>query len=374
MPVPAPPYPEQSAARDRWILSRRAPRLPVDPRQPAGFLLEQERAENGEVVPVATILLTNRECPWRCLMCDLWKHTLTETVPPGAIPAQIDFALAQLASGATHEPERDLYHEPPPHPALSPNGGEGARRAGEGVGGIKKRPQLEARTTLKLYNAGSFFDPNAIPPQDYPDIAARAGVFERVIVECHPALVGERVLRFQEMLRNGAKATRLEIAMGLETVHPEILSRLNKRMTLDQFAQAATFLRAHDIAVRAFILVKPPFLDDAEALVWAQRSMDFAFDCGAGVACLIPVRAGNGALEALARRGEFSPPRLATLEAALDHEIQLHRGRVFADTWNLEELSACPACFPARTARLREMNLRQQPLPRIRCRECNDAQ
>ena len=227
-------------------------------------------------------------------------------------------------------------------------------------------------SVLKLYNAGSFFDPNAIPPEDYPAIAARAAAFERVIVECHPALVGERVLRFQELLRNGAQATRLEIAMGLETVHPEVLPRLNKRMTLDQFTQAAAFLRAHDMAVRAFILVKPPFLDDAEALLWANRSVDFAFDCGAGVACLIPVRAGNGALEALARRGEFSPPRLATLEAALDYGIQLRRGRVFADTWNLEEFSDCPACFPARAARLKEINLSQQSLARARCPHCGE--
>jgi len=29
-------------------------------------------------------------------MCDLWKNTLTESVPPGAIAAQIDYALNAL--------------------------------------------------------------------------------------------------------------------------------------------------------------------------------------------------------------------------------------------------------------------------------------
>src|SRR6266571_8556391 len=90
-------YPEQPRERDRWILSRRSQRNPVDPRRPHAFLVEEERAESGEIVSVATIFLTNRECPWRCLMCDLWKNTLMETAPTGAIPAQIDFALAQLA-------------------------------------------------------------------------------------------------------------------------------------------------------------------------------------------------------------------------------------------------------------------------------------
>ena len=90
-------YPEQAAERDRWILARRGARNLLDSTKPFGFLIEEERAESGQLVSVATIFLTNRECPWRCLMCDLWKYALTETVPVGAIPAQIDFALVELS-------------------------------------------------------------------------------------------------------------------------------------------------------------------------------------------------------------------------------------------------------------------------------------
>jgi radical SAM enzyme (TIGR01210 family) len=315
-------YPDIPRDRDRWILSRRPERNAVDPLQPYAFVAEQERAESGEVVSVSTIFLTNRECPWRCLMCDLWRNTLAESAPPGAIPAQIDFALSRL---------------PPAH-------------------------------QLKLYNSGSFFDPRAIPPEDFPAIAERVRSFERVIVECHPALIGEQVLRFRDLLHG-----KLEVAMGLETAHPEVLARLNKRMTLDQFARAAEFLRGHGIALRVFILVKPPFLDEAEALEWARRSLDFAFDCGATVASLIPTRFGNGALEALAEQGEFSPPRLATLEAAAAYGVGLRRGRVFADLWDLEKFSACPACFAARKDRLERMNLAQEVGPPVECSRCNDA-
>src|SRR5207249_5505867 len=110
------------------------------------------RAANGEIVPVATIFLTNRECPWKCLMCDLWRDTLTVSAPPGAIAAQLDYALERL----------------PP-----------ARH-------------------VKLYNSGSFFDRQAIAPAEYPAIAARVRGFERVIVECHPALVGDDCRHFYE--------------------------------------------------------------------------------------------------------------------------------------------------------------------------------
>ncbi|MBK7998701.1 MAG: radical SAM protein [Verrucomicrobia bacterium] len=298
------------------MLARRGPRNPVDAGRPYAFLAEQERAESGEVVPVATLFLTNRECPWRCLMCDLWKNTLTETVPAGAIPAQIDHALAQLPS---------------------------ARQ-------------------IKLYNSGSFFDPRAIPPEDHAAIAERVRHFERVIVECHPALVGESALQFRDRLSG-----KLEVAMGLETVHPDVLPKLNKRMTLDQFSRAAEFLRQHDIALRVFVLVKPPFLDESKAREWAGRSVSFAFDCGASVVSLIPTRLGNGALETLEARGDFAPPKLATFEAAFDDALAQRRGRVFADTWDLERFSDCPACFTARKEQLERMNFTQQSEPAVSC-------
>jgi radical SAM enzyme (TIGR01210 family) len=228
-----------------------------------------------------------------------------------------------------------------------------------------------------------------------------------VIVECHPALVGGSTLEFRSLLyasepkqpdrlptpgpsREGnvargleidhrsamafsqcsSSAGKLEVAMGLETTHPQVLEKLNKRMTLDQFRRAAQFLRQHEIALRVFVLVKPPFLDETESLYWAKRSLDFAFECDATAVSLIPTRFGNGALEALAARGEFSPPKLATLEAALEYGLGLKQGRVFADVWDLEKFSDCNACFEKRFARLREMNVRQIIRPRVACECC----
>ena len=75
-------------------------------------------------------------------------------------------------------------------------------------------------------------------------------------------------------------------------------------------------------------------------------------------------------LEKLAENGEFSPPKLATLEAALDYGIGLKRGRVFADLWDLEKFSDCPVCFEQRRARLHEVNLRQVILPEVDCGRC----
>jgi archaeosine synthase beta-subunit len=318
----ASPYPATELERDQWIVEHRPPRETLDPLKPYTFFVEDEFSASREIIPVATIFLTNRECPWHCVMCDLWRNTLSTSVPRGAIPTQIDFALAQLP------------------PALQ----------------------------LKLYNSGSFFDARAIPVEDHPAIAERANQFERLIVECHPVLIGENCLRFRDRLN-----CRLEVAMGLETVHPEILSRLNKRMTLEQFAAAANFLRVHDIALRVFILVRPPFMPEHEAVHWAERSLDFAFDCGTTAATLIPTRSGNGAMEALASADQFSPPRIGTLEAAMSYGLAAKRGRVFADLWDAGKIPGCNICLPRRLARLHEMNRAQQISAPILCPHCGPS-
>jgi radical SAM enzyme (TIGR01210 family) len=312
-------FPAAPAERDAWIVARRPERNVVDPLLPYAFHVEDERTASGEVVPVATIFLTNRECPWRCVMCDLWRNTSTESVPIGAIPAQIDYALERLGT---------------------------ARQ-------------------IKLYNSGSFFDTRAIPFADHAAITARVAQFERVIVECHPSLVGESCIEFKQMLR-----PQLEVAIGLETAHPQILERLNKRMTLTQFARAAQFLRESDIDLRVFILVKPPWMAEEESVEWAMRSLELAYDRGATAATLIPTRGGNGAMEDLAAAGLFQPPKLAALEASMAGGLAMKRGRVFTDLWDVHKFASCKHCAQHRIGRLHAMNLQQSILPIVDCSHC----
>jgi radical SAM enzyme (TIGR01210 family) len=306
---------------DGWILGQRPPKPPADPWRPHAFFVEPERTARGGVEDVATLLLTNRECPFRCLMCDLWKYTTDSRVPDGAVAAQVEYGLARLPT-ARH---------------------------------------------IKLYNAGNFFDAQAIPPADHARIAELLKPFRTAVIECHPLLVGPRCLAFRDRLRPA-----LEVAMGLETVHPQVLPRLNKRMTLADFERAARFLTSNGVGVRAFILLRPPFLGEEEGIEWAKRSVEFAFDVGVECCSIIPTRTGNGAMELLAEHGEFSPPRLESLEAVLAYGLDLRRGRVFADLWDVEKFYPCPRCGPARAARLLTMNRTQAVASPVvcDCRRC----
>jgi archaeosine synthase beta-subunit len=305
---------------DQRIVSLRGEKNPVDPQRPYGWQVEKERTLSGKIEDTGIIFLTNRECPFHCLMCDLWKNTTNDTVVSGAIPKQIEWALEQMP-------------------------------------GIKH---------LKLYNSGSFFDGRAIPEEDYKSIAYLVEDFETIIVESHPKLIGEKCLNFRNMLKPD-----LHIALGLETVHREILRKLNKQMTPEDFRKAVVYLSKNGISSRAFILLRPPFLSESEGIFWARQSIGFAFDSGVECCTIIPVRAGNGAMDFLMKNGDFNPPDIHSLETVLEYGIGLNAGRVFADTWDLKLFSSCEKCFDKRIERLVSMNLSQKIVTPIEC-SCNN--
>lgn len=308
---------------DQQIVALRPARNALDPWRPYASLVEPEPGPDGRLAQVATIFLTNRECPFRCLMCDLWRNTLVEPTPLGAIPAQIDLALAEL-------------------------------------------PPAER---IKLYNAGNFFDPLAIPRADHGPIAERLQAFATVVVENHPRMCGSVCGEFRRRLSG-----ELEVALGLETIQPEVLPRLNKRMTVDDFDRAVEGLLRDDIAVRVFVLLRPPFVDEEQGVEWCLRSVDHALRRGARTVAIIPTRGGNGALEQLAARGDFAPPRLRSLETALETALSWRRGTVLADLWDLERLESCAHCGAARRERLRQMNLGQRIPAPIVCDACGEPE
>lgn len=302
------------------IIAKRPLRNRTDPLRPYAFFIERETSPAREIIDVATLFLVNRECPFRCLMCDLWKNTREESVAPGAIPEQIRWALEQL-------PPAD---------------------------------------TIKLYNSGNFFDRKAIPPEDYEAIADLVRVFGRVIVENHPKLTGPECIRFRDLIA----PAQLEVALGLETVHSEVLSALNKEMTLGDFERAVQFLHSEEIQTRAFILLNPPYLGATEGIHWAVESIKFAFDRGVSACAVIATRTGNGIMDELAAGGFYTAPTGHALEEVMQQGLADGRGRVFVDLWDAERFFKCDRCRDARMKRLGEMNLSQQWQAPVRCEEC----
>ncbi len=302
---------------NRTIEQYRPHKEEVDVNKPYLYLHEEEVQFDGALKTVNTVFLTNKECPFKCVMCDLWRHTLDQPTPIGAIPRQIEYALKRLPKSSV----------------------------------------------IKLYNSGNFFDVQAIPVDDYEKIANLLRDFDHVVVENHPKLIGSKISDFKSMLSG-----TFEVAMGLETIHPVVMPKLNKQITKENFRTAVSFLRDLDIIVRAFILLNPPFLKSVEEnREWCLKSVKFAFDAGVSACSIIPTRGGNGIMDHFEEVGDFIPPKLEELETVYADSLRLQKGLVFCDLWDLEKFSDCKTCFNERKRRLETMNLTQKVVPEIDC-------
>ena len=309
------------AAIDHRIRSLRGPKPAVDPWKAHGALVETERRPAGRTEQALTIFLAGAECPFTCAFCDLWRWTIDGPTPPGALPKQIEDSLRSLDA-------------PQPH-------------------------------RVKLYNASNFFDARAVPREDLPRIAELCASFGAVTVESHVNTIGPRVLEFAER-----SPGRLEVAVGLETVHPAAAGNLNKRLELGRFDHAARWLRDNGMDLRVFVLLGAPYVPPEESVEWTARSVEYAAAHGAAVVSIIPVRGGNGEMERLQSIGAFAPPTLTQLEAALDHCVAQPGTVVTADLWDAERLPACEHCRAARVERLGRMNVTGMPEPAVHCDLC----
>lgn len=280
--------------------------------------MEDERRPDGTLERALTIFLAGAECAFTCSFCDLWRGTIDGPTPAGALTKQIVGVVSTLG---------DVRCE-----------------------------------RLKLYNSSNFFDHRAVPLQDLQEIAALAAPFSAVTVESHANTIGPAALDFAAQISG-----RLEVAVGLETIHPAAAAQLNKRLDLARFDRAAHFLSENDIDLRVFVLLGAPHIPARESVAWTVRTVEYAVDRGASVVSIIPVRGGNGEMERLQAEGEFSPPTLTQLEEVLDSCAHIRCAVITADLWDVERLPACEYCRGKKVERLRHFNLSGWPAPAVMC-------
>ena len=312
------------AETDRRIRALRPPKRQVDPYTAHGSLIEHERRPDGRVERALTVFLAGAECPFTCSFCDLWQWTIDGPTPPGALTMQLEAVLRSVE------------------------------------GPIPDR--------LKLYTASNFFDRRAVPRDEYAGLARLAAPFDSVTVESHASTIGAATLEFARAL--GA-ARSLEVAMGLETIHPQAMAQMNKRLELARFDEATRWLVEAGIDVRTFVLLGAPHVPAEESVEWTVRTVTHAVTRGASVVSIIPVRGGNGEMERLRELGAFTPPTLTQLEYALDGCVALEGATVTADLWDVDRLPACEECKSRRIERLARVNLTGRSEQRIGCDRCH---
>ncbi len=179
---------------------------------------------------------------------------------------------------------------------------------------VKENFRDEDYQVLKIFTSGSFFDSNEVPP------AARRAVAEAfrgkaVIAETRPEYVEADALQeFGGMIDTGAWTTPLSIAIGLETTDDLIREKcVNKGFSYADFLHATEVAHAAGADVKAYLLMKPPFLTEREARDDMVRSIREISTVAGSISMNLCTVQGRTEVERLWRKHAYRPPYLWTV-------------------------------------------------------------
>ncbi|HKZ89712.1 MAG TPA: archaeosine biosynthesis radical SAM protein RaSEA [Thermoplasmata archaeon] len=180
--------------------------------------------------------------------------------------------------------------------------------------------QHRGQPIVKVYTSGNFFDDHEV----VPDVRDR--ILEELGDRCDKVIVEtlSHLLRRDQLERALEHVDELEIALGLESSDDRVLRQgVNKVWGLKEHARAANLAREVGATVKTYLLVKPPFLTEAEAIEDAVRSGHDA-DPYSDTISFNPVNVqSHTVVDRLFRRGEYRPPWLWSVLEVLERTRDL---------------------------------------------------
>ncbi len=136
---------------------------------------------------------------------------------------------------------------------------------------------------LRINQEGSFTNPkemNVIAQRNILMLATKIKGLKRVTIESRPQYLSEEVVSsLAGIFRN--TGVRLEIGMGVEAQDDVVRNIcINKPGTKEDFRKTVNLLKKYDVLPLAYILLKPAFLTEKEAIDEAVKTAHFASEIG----------------------------------------------------------------------------------------------
>ncbi len=199
-----------------FIPKQRNPALPVRSWSEKDVL-------DGNIVDAYVIIFRTKGCSWAlqsgCTMCGYFNDSRWDTVSDEHLLTQFEKAM----EGYNNEP------------------------------------------FVKIFTSGSFLDDDEISSSVQQQILQRLfETAEKVSVESRPEFVTPKKL---SSIKKIAGNKTFEVGIGLETAHDDIREcAINKGFTFADYKKAATLLHKHGFLCKTYVLIKPPFLTEKEAI------------------------------------------------------------------------------------------------------------
>lgn len=219
---------------------------------------------------------------------------------------------------------------------------------------------FEDYPVLCLYTPGSFFDDEEISTElriQILEIISKDKSIKRLAVESRPDYITEeKIGEVREILPN----MEIEVGLGLDSADDRIRNLLiNKGLSFESYVKACDILNRFEITIVTYVLVKPPFLTESEAIIDAIDSAKKAFELGSSVVSFEPMSVQeNTVVYQLYKDGLYRPPWLWSVIEIIRNVSSLGDMRIgqFVYPPAVRYASNCDKCTPDIWRRIQEFN------------------
>jgi radical SAM enzyme (TIGR01210 family) len=291
-----------------------------DPRAPVRCWSEKDLL-GGKVVDAYVIILRTYGCSWShasgCTMCGYFNDSMLQQVSEEDLQIQFETAM------------QDYKGEP----------------------------------IVKLFTSGSFLDPSELPVSlQHKILQTLTDQAEKISVESRPQYITDSRLSTIEKIM---PSSSFEVGIGLETSNDLVREyAINKGFTFQAYKEAAVLLKKNKMKVKTYVLMKPPFLTEREALMdCIQTTKDIASTTD--ILSLNPTNVQrHTVVEYLWKRNQYRPPWLWTIVEYLQQSKDYTDALIKCDVvggGSIRGAHNCGICDRTVLHAIEEFSLTQQP-------------
>lgn len=159
-----------------------------------------------------------------------------------------------------------------------------------------------------IYNEGNMLNSWELPTEQLVEIVrdlSQNGV-QRLVLESRCEHITEEILG---KVADAANGMEIEMGIGLESINETVRNEIFlKGMTLRAYERAVAELRRFRMRALAYVIVKPPFVNEAQAIDDAVATAEYAFQVGTAAVSLEPIGVEpHTVTDLMHKRGRFTP-------------------------------------------------------------------
>jgi len=165
---------------------------------------------------------------------------------------------------------------------------------------------------LTIYNGGSFLNEREIPLEVQLKICQKVKEhpsIKKLFIESRVEFITQEKIR---MLKNKLKNKKLMIGIGLEAQDDKIRNILIKKgLDKKDYEKAVKLLKENEVKVLTYVLLKPIYLTEKEAIEEAIKTIKYAFEVGTDEVALEVAFVQEGTImDKLFKENRYKPPWL----------------------------------------------------------------